>query len=222
MKEQYVLDEEYLKQEYNIKVSIPVNTYINHVIFTNRNNPDAVKQFNDSYTEAKEHLKYRNMAFGYPNQNRKQIKTVLRELGLEIYYFVQFDEYGQPYVSIYRIKIDFNYFGLIPPPPLQQTNINAHRRIQEHPQRRISQIITETINTFIAEDTIRKDGVHISDENRWLSKINPSEMDETGWEESSFSFLPKKEREKEHQRYLRYARKYKKPNMGHWMNGHYI
>lgn len=88
--------------------------------------------------------------------------------------------------------------------------------------RRFSQIITETINSFIAEDTIRKGGVHISDENKMLAKIHPSEMDETGWEEISFSYLPKKDREKEHQRYLRYARKYKKPNMGHWMNGHYI
>lgn len=104
-----LLREEVLRPEFAVWVSNKVNNYIGWVIDYNKNNPNAIKSFYESLEELNHHLSFRSVGLNYG------VPYPFTELGLSVHYNLKFDVNDQPYINIFRIKIDFEYFGLVDP-----------------------------------------------------------------------------------------------------------
>ena len=112
----FSIKEEKISPEFLVWTSNKVNNYLDKVTKYNKDNPSAIKELYESIDLVQEHLSYRSMGLGYA------IPNPFRELGLLTYYKLQFDFYNQPYISSYRIEIEFKYFGLKDPSDIQSAS----------------------------------------------------------------------------------------------------
>lgn len=110
-----VLTEETLQPEFVVWASNKVSNYIDWVLNFNKNNLNAIRGFYDAFKELHHHLSYRSVGLSYGNPNP------FSEFGLSVHYNLKHDVNGQPYINIYRIRIDFEYFGLANPSNMSES-----------------------------------------------------------------------------------------------------
>lgn len=155
MKIRHILKEETLEPEFNVYETLSVYKYLDRIYACNKGNCSAIEEFNRCLSIIKNHLAFRNMSLGYPDNITKISNRIMKfnELGITVTYkFIRSNHnYGGHYVNIIRIDVDYKYFGLTKPMAIKyqkQRNESLQRKyILNEPQLR--QIIRETIRKIL-------------------------------------------------------------------------
>lgn len=147
-----------------VYLSSSITQNINRIIDNNKNNPNAVSQWLEYIENLKSYISNPTIAFDYANryEHYRNGAIHLVELEYDVTYIVKTNNYGQTYIYIFNLNLNAAKFGLKVPmintvkqTNTQQVNTNHNNgKIKEHLQRRISQIITETIRTYISKECI--------------------------------------------------------------------
>ena len=161
MTKQRVLKEEDISTEFNAYETLPVYRYLDRIYACNQGNDSAIEEFEKCLSKIKQHLAYRCMASGYPDNIKKISNQIMKftELGITlIYEVIQSDNYGGYYVNIIRIGVDFGYFGLTKPMP-----INHKKQMNEYIRKKyifkesqLRKIICETVRMVLKERRNRR------------------------------------------------------------------
>lgn len=162
MTKQHILKEETLEPEFNVYETLPVYKYLDRIYACNKDKYSAVEEFKRCLSTIKHHLSYRCMALGYPDNVTKISNQIMKfnELGITVTYesLPNDNNHGECYVNIIRIDVDFNYFGLTKPMPINrkwQRNESLQRKcvIKES---QLRWIIRETICRVLNETISRQ------------------------------------------------------------------
>ena len=138
---QYALREETIQPEFNVMISENVYNYLYIVCIYNKTNGNALVTLTESIERVSKDLSYRKNGL-------EQVDGMpMRRYGIKVYFKFKNDEYdSKPYVLIYRIMIDFDYFGLVNP-------YTYRKPIQERTGRIT---IKESQLRYIIRETLRK------------------------------------------------------------------
>lgn len=110
MKNHYILREETIQPEFDVRITPNVNRYLYIIKVCNRFYKDGIMRFIESLERIQKDLSYRKNGLECVNG------MPMRAYGLSVYYMFQNDvNSGEPHVTIYRIVVDFNYFNLVNP-----------------------------------------------------------------------------------------------------------
>lgn len=143
MRNRYILREETIQPEFDVRITSNVDRYLYIIRVCNRFNKDGMMRLNESLERIQADLSYRKNGLECVNG------MPMRVYGLSVYYKLLNDiNSGKPYVIIYRMLVDFNYFGLFNPTTVRRQNTNNANRITIK-ESQLRSIIRETVRRIL-------------------------------------------------------------------------